>query len=235
VRNSPLLLIDPDGRDGYVTGETPAALEEAKKQVKRIAPGTRIDANGKIHKPGFFRRLLNSFTGHAGGTALISRIADAKNVTLIRATEKDAGPAGIPSSRMTAKFLQQSGCAAIRCDYYIEFNINFHGSSSDRMPDGSIQQQAFDPGIGLGHELIHADIFNHFGHSFTGQEDSAVHSYTDGGRSYQESGVAGEFLTTGLPFVYQGTRSNVPHRWDITENRLRKELMKSPRLRATYK
>jgi hypothetical protein len=227
--------VDPDGRDGYLTADTSPALEEGKKQIKRMAPGTRIDANGKIHKPGFFHRVWNHMTGHGAGTDLISRIADSKNVTLIHATEKDAGPAGTPSSRMTARFQQESGCAALRCDYYIEFNIGFSGISNDRMPDGSIAGAPFDLGIVLGHELIHADIFNHFGHTFTGLEDSAIHSYTVGRNSFQEESVAGEFLATGLPFQYNGTRPNVPQKWDITENRLRMELIKPPRLRATYK
>ena len=236
VRNNPLRMVDPDGRDGYVTGDTPEALEQAKKKIKRIAPGTRIDANGKIHKPGFFRRIWNRVTGHGAGTSLISRIADSKNVTLIHATDKETGPAGIVSSRMTPLFQQISGCAAVRCNYYIELSINYKGTSHDRMPDGSIGQGPFDLGVALGHELVHADIFNHFGHTFTEEGDTAVHSYTDGrGNTLTETSSAGEFLATGLPFEYQGTRKNVPQKWDITENRLRRELLKLPRLRATYK
>ena len=220
-------MVDPDGRDGYVTGESPEATEEAKKQIKRLAPGTRIDADGKIHKPGFFRRILNKLTGHGAGTRLISRIADSKNVTLIRATEKDAGPAGTPSSRMTPVFQSTTGCAAVRCDYYIEFNINYSGTSSDRMPDGSIAQQRFDPGVGLAHELIHADIFNHFGETLTAREDNAVHSYTVGGKTLTETHGAGEFLATGLPFQYTGPK-NIPLKWAITENQIRKELKRRP-------
>ena len=118
----------------------------------------------------------------------------------------------------------------------IEFGINYKGTSHDKMPDGSIGQEAVDLSVALGHELVHADIFNHFGNTFTEREDTAVHSYADQeGKTLTETSPAGEFLATGLPFEYRGTRTNVPQKWDITENRLRRELMKPPRLRATYK
>jgi RHS repeat-associated protein len=233
VRNAPLVMVDPDGRDGYLKAETQEAFEKGKREVKRVAPGTRIDGDGKIHKPGFFRRILNNLTGHGAGTALISRIADAKNVTLIRATEKNAGLAGLPSSRMTAKFQDMTGCAAVGCDYYIELNVNYKGTSHDRMPDGSIAEAPFDLAVGLAHELIHADIFNHYGDTFSGEDDTAVHSYTVGGQILQEQSRAGEFLATGLPFEYKGTKKNVPSKWGITENEIRRELMRPPR--ATYK
>jgi hypothetical protein len=55
------------------------------------------------------------------------------------------------------------------------------------------------------------------------------------GKVKVEKDLAGEFLTVGLPFEYKGTQKNVPKSWDITENQLRKELMKTPRPRATYK
>jgi NleD-like pathogen effector protein (putative zinc metallopeptidase) len=225
-------MVDPDGRDGYVSGENPEATEQAKKQIKRLAPGTKIDADGKIHKPGFFRRIMNNLTGHGAGTRLISRIDDSKNVTLIRATNKDAGPAGLESSRMTPAFQAMTGCAAVKCDYYIEFNVNYSGTSSDRMPDGSIVQGAFDPGVALAHELIHADIFNHLGETLTAREDNAVHTYSVGGRTLTETHGAGEFLATGLPFTYRGPKTNIPLNWAVTENQIRKELGKTPR--ASY-
>jgi hypothetical protein len=229
------MMVDPDGRDGYLTGESPEALERTKKEIQRIAPGTRIDADGKIHKPRFFRRLWNRLTGHGAGTSLISSIVDAKQVTLIHATERNAGPAGMESSRMTDFFKERSGCAAVNCDYFIQMNLNYSGTSHDRMPDGSIGNGSFDPAVALGHELLHADIFNHFGHTFSDSEDTAVHFYTNGGRTLSETASAGEFLATGLPFQFQGTRKDVPQTWHVTENRLRQELMKPPRLRATYK
>lgn len=232
VRNSPLRMVDPDGRDGYVTGTTPEATEQTEKLIKKLAPGTRIDGDGKIHKPGFFRRIFNKLTGHGAGTKLISRIVDSKNVTLIRATEKDAGPAGLQSSRLTPAGQAMTGCAAVKCDYVIEFNLNFKATSSDRMPDGSIAQEAFDPAVALAHELIHADIFNHLGETFTEQVDKAVHTYSVGGNTLTETEGAGEFLTTGLPFSYTGPKTNIPLKWAVTENQIRKELGEPPR--ATY-
>jgi RHS repeat-associated protein len=237
VRNSPLSLIDPDGKDGVLVADTPEARAEAEKQLKRLAPGTKVDANGKIHKPGFFRRLINNLTGHGAGTKLVSRIVDSKNVTLIKAmeTDKSISPSGIASSEMTDFYKQQSGCAAVKCDYLIEFNTKYEGESHDRMPDGSIKAQPFDLGVALGHELIHVDIFNHFGTGFSTRDDFANHYYMEDGKVKVEKDLAGEFLTVGLPFEYKGTQKNVPKSWDITENQLRKELMKTPRPRATYK
>jgi RHS repeat-associated protein len=43
VRNNPLRMVDPDGRDGYVLADTPNALDRVNKEIRRIAPGTRID------------------------------------------------------------------------------------------------------------------------------------------------------------------------------------------------
>jgi RHS repeat-associated protein len=231
VQNNPLQMVDPDGRDGYISGEGPKATEEAKKQIRRLAPGTKFDSDGKIHKPGFFRSILNNLTGHGAGTRLISRIDDSKNVTLIRATEKNAGSVGIESSRMKPAFQATSGCAAVKCDYYIEFNINFKGTSSDRMPDGSISQGPFDLGVALAHELIHADIFNHVGETFTGENDDAVHTYTVDAKTRTEIFGAGEFLASGLPFTYTGPNKNIPLKWAVTENQIRRELGKPPRAR----
>jgi len=225
-------MVDPDGRDGYVSGEDPTAVEEAKKQIKRLAPGTRIDADGKIHKPGFFKRIVNNLTGHGAGTKLISRIDDSKNVTLIRATNKDAGSSGIQSSRMTSLFQSMTGCAAVKCDYFIELNLNYKGTSSDRMPDGSISQEPYDPAVVLAHELIHADMFNNLGETLTAKDDDALHTYAVGGSTLSERHGAGEFLATGLPFTYSGPKTTIPSGWAVTENQIRKELGRPPR--ASY-
>jgi len=101
------------------------------------------------------------------------------------------------------------------------------------MPDGSIAQEAFDPAVALAHELIHADIFNHLGETFTDRGDEAVHTYTVGGNTLTERRGAGEFLATGLLFSYTGPKTNIPLKWAVTENQIRKELGEPPR--ATYK
>jgi len=101
------------------------------------------------------------------------------------------------------------------------------------MPDGSISPEPFDPAVALAHELIHADIFNHLGETFTEKEDDAVHTYSVGGAINSERWGAGEFLATGLPFTYEGPKTNIPLKWAVTENQIRKELGKSSR--ASYK
>ena len=80
--------------------------------------------------------------------------------------------------------------------------------------------------------MIHADIFNHLGETFTERIDKAAHTYTVGGNTITETAGAGEFLTTGLPFSYTGPKTNIPLQWAVTENQIRKELGKPPR--ASY-
>jgi RHS repeat-associated protein len=62
TRNNPLRYVDPDGRDADVPNPARQGYQ-VQRDLRRIAPGTRIDTNGTVHKPGFFRRLWNDASG----------------------------------------------------------------------------------------------------------------------------------------------------------------------------
>lgn len=223
VRNNPLKLVDPDGKDEQIVAKTPEDLKATEAELRRLAPGTRVDAKGKIHKPGFFRRLANRLTGHGKGTALISRIVDSKNTTVI-SVRQGTGAAHTIYPEEGTKGRDECGCTSL-----IEFDPTFKdsnnlseertrdagGSTTDTSP---IHASPFELAISLGHELIHADHFNRNG-AFDSTPD--IHAFKEGGASYQERVERGEFRAVGFSGF---TKSS-----DITENQLRRELNIAPR------
>jgi hypothetical protein len=225
-----LLLIDPDGRDGQLIAKDSETLEEGKKVIQKIAPGTKFKKDGTIIKPGFFRSIFNKLTGHGAGTTLISRIADSKNHTVIEAKAQNAGPFNVTADQMPDGLRQEC-----KCDNYVAFGTKWDGKdlfAEVRQSNGQIEPEDYRGAIAvaLGHELIHIDTYNRFGSTF---DVDADHFFKEGNTTYKETWAAGEFLATGLPFVYNGTQ-NIPNSLDVTENKLRKELMKTPKPRAAY-
>ena len=221
VRNNPLKLVDPDGKDGKVVAETPQDLEATRRELKRIAPGTKVDSNGKIHKPGFFRRMVNRLTGHGAGTDLVSRIADSKKTVVINASATGTGSSGVASEMTKPALATRFGVDPKDFGYVITFDTKTRESIEVRNPDGTISADTASPGEQLAHELIHAEQ-----RLRSGPLDSApaTHTFSDGGTNRQERATASEFRAVGIPgFTSRG---------DITENQIRRELGLRPR--ATY-
>jgi RHS repeat-associated protein len=228
--NNPLRFTDPNGEDLI------AADEEQRKNIKKLAPGAKIDADGNVRKPSFFHRVLNRLTGHGDGTKLISQLVDSNKITTAATLKGFSGGQTInidlektsPSSVLVGGKISdvfKNALAAqgtqVRADtnYLIVIGT---GSTNERMPDGSIQSQPADTAVLLGHELIHA---SHYADgSFV--PDKGEHYFSENGVNYVEHpSPAGreELRTSGLAYNRPG---------DITENSLRKELGYRPR--ATY-
>jgi RHS repeat-associated protein len=233
VRNAPLSFIDPDGKDAVgssgAAGE--ALTEEDRRRLQqglaRIAPGTRVDANGTVHKPGFFRRALNHLTGHGAGTTLVSRLVDSKYTTniVIRAGSNSASASNL-----------QAASDGTGSNATVFWDPNNTLPDETRVPDANgnitavspIEPRATDPDLNLGHELIHAD------HITTGTRiphmtqagkiqlpNVGTHLFVEGTTLHAETYRPEELRTTGFaPFVRKG---------DITENQLRRELGLAPR------
>ncbi|HEX3252822.1 MAG TPA: RHS repeat-associated core domain-containing protein [Pyrinomonadaceae bacterium] len=218
VRNNPLQFIDPDGKDGKVVADTPDDLEATRRELKRIAPGTKVDANGKIHKPGFFRRMFNHLTGHGAGTSLVSRIVDSNKTVVIWANSDFGSTSGLASEQVRPKLASTLGVDPKDLGYIISFDTSSKAPIEVRNSNGTIETDMASPGEQLAHELVHADQ-----RLRSGPLDAtpSIHSFSERGVQYQEGEAAKEFRAVG----YSGfTKSG-----DITENQIRRELGVRPR------
>jgi RHS repeat-associated protein len=223
VRNNPLALTDPDGKDLDVAGN-----EKYRKAVEaellKLAPGTRVDAQGHVHKAGFFRRIANHLTGHGSGQALISRLVNSDQTTTIKNVGR-SGSFTVPKDGAAADAVAKGQSA----DATVYFSLNTAASLPTRGPDAAGNITATSPIVDvplnaadtLGHELIHAL------HIMEGTYDGTTvgnHDFVEGNIAYRESEKIEEFRTVGYaPYKRSG---------DITENQLRRELNINPR--ATY-
>jgi RHS repeat-associated protein len=228
VRNDPLNFIDPDGKDLVAvtdpTGETYEIPEDKRRtlqrELSRLAPGTKVDKQGRVHKPGFFRRLVNKATGHGQGTSLISRLVDSDKTTGIVISNADSSVT-MRGTSLTDK---------IKVNGVKPAALIFWGSkpgtlssvrtadAGGRVSDTSPIRDAPTPSaITLGHELIHADHIVNGTYSNT----KAEHTFREGSNTYSEQESEDEFRAVGFAgFTRKG---------DITENQLRKELGLRPR------
>jgi hypothetical protein len=69
VMGNPLRFTDSTGEDLNVD-------EQNAKNVRRLAPGARIDINGNVSKPSFLMRMWDRATGHGEGLTLIDSLVD---------------------------------------------------------------------------------------------------------------------------------------------------------------
>jgi hypothetical protein len=139
--------------------------------------------------------------GHGDGQALITRLVNNSTETGINPNSGD--PHGGTAGNHTITY-DPAGANGVLV----------------RGADGNITTGRVSGADILGHELIHED------HDERGIQDfsTAMHTFTDGGKSFGELGRSEEFRTVGFaPFVRKG---------DITENEIDKELG-GPQ-RATY-
>jgi len=224
VRNNPLGIVDPDGKDGQVVDSTTglpanqADREQVQRDLRRIAPGTRVDNNGVIHRAGFFHRVLNHLTGHGAGTALVTRIVNSSQTTTI-AIVPGLNNGGTNPTNLAASQAGQATGATIQYDPGITAGWptrmpDAHGNVTNTSP---IQDQTPSSAVLLGHELVHAD------HIMRGNVDFSTgdHDFREGSTNYRENYLREEFRTVGFKGY---TRSG-----DTTENQLRRELGENPR------
>jgi RHS repeat-associated protein len=100
VRNNPLMFSDPTGEDlnGRTDGQDNLTEEDRKRlerQLRRLAPGTRVNADGTVRRPGFWQRVANRLTGHGVGTELVSNLVlSERTTTVVVGTGQDSGTGG---------------------------------------------------------------------------------------------------------------------------------------------
>ena len=222
--NNPLRFTDPDGEDLI------AADEEQARNIKKLAPGSKIDANGNVKKPGFFHRVLNRLTGHGEGTSLVSNLVDSKKVTTAF-TGGISITVNLDTDKRTSDFVpplgeQVKGLAAskgVSIDPRTNILISVGSESLPvRTESGAIEMTNRGSAILLGHELIHAThiIDGSYDTSPGAQAPMGEHNFSKNGVNYVERNKQEEFRTSGLGYNQRG---------DITENKLRKELGYRPR------
>lgn len=196
VRNDPVSRADLDGHDMQCSTH----VTQCRADLQKLAPGTRVDTDGTVHKPGSFRSAFNHLTGHGKGTALVSRLVDNPAMTSI-APQVSGTPGG-----------QNPGAVKYLVNGVSSTTIFATYDKSGNLAVGSASSVDI-----LGHELIHQD------HAERGGQDQSlgVHFLSTGFGVAAEVNKKEEFRTVGFsPYVQPG---------DITENMIRKEQGESPR------
>jgi RHS repeat-associated protein len=202
VWNNPLSRNDPDGHVGKCDGGDAA---QCGADLAKLAPGTKVGADGTVIKAGLLQRIWNHLDGNGAGTSLVSSIVNTSTVVHISTD---------PGSRNGST----SGDAA---NVYIKYDPTGSTNQTRTGPGNSAIAPVDKPGqVTLGHELIHAT------HIANGTIDYGygVHSFSDPSGNYQERWRTEEFRTVGFQgFTQPG---------DITEQQLRHQFGLNDR--ATY-
>jgi RHS repeat-associated protein len=92
VGNNPLTRFDPDGHDlNCVSNQS-----QCGSDLKKIAPGTKVNADGTVQKGSLLQRIWNHIDGHGEGQALVTRMINDSAVVNINPNVGDAhgGTAG---------------------------------------------------------------------------------------------------------------------------------------------
>ena len=154
ANNNPLAFIDPTGLDGVVAGDE-AYRRQVEESLQRIDPTARVDREtGEISQSwlhGLWLDIVDFFcpgSGYDTGRELVSRMVESEQTTTIQYSADDASVVGADP---TVDWTTTAGDAVIRYDpAYSRELMEFDPST------GSANPQASDPGIILGHEIIHA-------------------------------------------------------------------------------
>jgi RHS repeat-associated protein len=194
VGNNPLARFDADGHKGVV--DDPQHRQQVQGDLRKLAPGTRVDSAGNVRNGNLFRRAFNHLTGHGAGQKLATNMIKSSTTFHI-------GVAGA----------QGGGTRGNSSDVYVSYSAS-GGSAETRTSSSATSQiaSALAPAsIVLGHELIHG---THIADG-TISGASATHTFTEGTTTYSETYREEEFRTVGFSgFVQKG---------DVTENQLRHE------------
>ena len=192
VGNDPLIHVDADGHVlNCVSNQS-----QCGSDLNKIAPGTKVAADGTVQKGSLLQRIWNHLDGHGNGQSLVSSLVNSKTVTGINPVAGYANGNGGTSAPGVINYDPAGGSMTVR-------NADGHLAAG------------WAPGADvLGHELIHEY------HAENGGKDSpdsfAEHIFTDGGQRFSEYWKTEEFRTVGFTgFVKPG---------DITENKLEEEM-----------
>jgi len=90
VWNNPLSRADADGHTANCAG---AGAGQCAADLQKLAPGTKVAADGTVSKGSLLQRIVNHLDGNGAGQSLVSRIVNDSHLTTITATS-DPGPFG---------------------------------------------------------------------------------------------------------------------------------------------
>jgi RHS repeat-associated protein len=203
VWNNPLSRNDPDGHVGKCDGGNTA---QCASDLAKLAPGTKVGADGTVIKAGLLHRIWNHLDGNGEGTALVSSIVNTSTVVHISTD---------PGSR-------NGSTGGDASNVYIRYDPTGSTNQTRTGPGNSAIAPVDKPGqVTLGHELIHA---THIANGTIDWTGFGVHSFSDPTGNYQERWRTEEFRTVGFQgFTQPG---------DITEQQLRHQFGLNDR--ATY-
>lgn len=213
ANNNPLAFIDPTGLDGVVQGDE-AYRRQVEESLQRIDPTARVDsATGEISQSwlhGAWLDIKDFFSPGSGmdtGRELVSRIIDDAQTTTI---QFDANNAAMGPADPTVDWTTTPGDMVVYYDPSFTPALTEFDASS-----GTTSNVAADPGIIIGHELIHAY------QAMRGQDSGDTVVNYNGLDGTPHSAVDAEARTVGVGGT---TRPD-----DITENDLREMLGINPR------
>ena len=154
ANNNPMAFIDPTGLDGVVAGDE-AYRRQVEENLRRIDPTVRVDSEtGEISQSwlhGVRLDIVDFFVpglGFETGRELVSRVIESEQTTTIR---YDPGNAAVSGADPTVDWITTPGDAVIDYDpSYTPPLPEFDAST------GTVSNQPADPGIVIGHEMIHA-------------------------------------------------------------------------------
>jgi len=205
ANNNPMAFIDPTGLDGVVAGDE-AYRRQVEESLQRIDPTARVDREtGEISQSwlhGLWLDIVDFFVPGSGsdtGRELISRVVESEQTTTIQYSASDAA---VTAADPTVDWTTTPGDAVVRYD------PAFTPSLAEFNPaTGNVTPQVSDPGIIIGHELIHAT------HVMAGQVSGVNPVTYTGLNGSTQIAVDEEARTVGV-----GGTSRPD---DITENQLR--------------
>jgi RHS repeat-associated protein len=161
VWNNPLSRNDPTGHIlNCVSNQS-----QCGSDLSKIAPGTKVGADGTVQKGSLLQRIANHLDGHGDGQALVTRLVNSSTVTGINPASGDAhGGTSSPS--------------------VITYDPGGASGVLVRGANGQITTGNVSGATILGHELIHED------HAERGVQDrsDAMHIFTNGGMTFGERG-----------------------------------------------
>jgi RHS repeat-associated protein len=178
VGNNPLSRADADGHTANCAGASSATCAA---DLNKLAPGTKVAADGTVSKGSLLQRIVNHLDGNGAGQSLVSRIVNDSHLTTITA---DPGNPSGGTQKDGAVHYDPAGA-----------NIMTRGA------DGNLTGAHASGTVVLGHELIHQD------HENRGLQDMspADHVFSNAGGMFSETVNREEFRTTGFsPFVMPG-------------------------------
>lgn len=154
VGNNPLSRNDPTGHVLNCVSNR----GQCGSDLSKIAPGTKVGADGTVQKGSWLQRVWNHLDGHGDGQALVTRLVDNAKVIGINPTGAEGGNG-------------HAGAGTITYDPA--------GASITAKNSSGVIGAAWAPGsVVLGHELIHEDHAERGGWD----QSNGTHVFTDGGR-----------------------------------------------------